>query len=57
MKKPKKPKKVIRLLKSDCRQCPFPYLRDMDLCTLCATRAVDEDGKVFFHDKGIVEGA
>jgi len=29
---------------ANCSKCPFPHLREKDLCRVCATLMVDEDG-------------
>jgi hypothetical protein len=54
MPKKLKPKVKARLLLADCRQCPTPELRAAHLCTLCASKAVDENGKVFISEQPIV---
>ena len=45
--------KAMKPLIVDCRNCPFPRERNADLCTVCATKVVDEDGKVYVNPKPV----
>ena len=58
MKKPKKKKReYVWLAKDlDCKECPYPQLRDQGMCSLCATLCKDEEtGERFVSIKPITE--